>query len=114
MTSDGAHMSTSTPKQGIKHQQLHWDTETDTLAVKVLLSHGKVNWHTRRDCLSKLSSTFDQLGLICPVLLPAKRLMQRTWQLKLDWDDSPLPGGLLEGCRRWKEKLLLLNHLSIP
>ncbi|XP_068696915.1 uncharacterized protein [Montipora foliosa] len=39
--------------------------------------------------------------------------MQRTWQLKLDWDDS-LPGGLLEGWTRWKEKLLLLNHLSIP
>ena len=74
---------------------LYWDTETDTLAVKVSLSHGKANCHTRRDCLSKLSSTFHPLGLICPVLLPAKRLMQRTWQLKLDWDDS-LPEGLLE------------------
>ena len=92
---------------------LHWDTETDTLAVKVSLSHGKANCHTRRDCLSKLSFTFDPLGLICPVLLPANRLMQRTWQLKLDWDDS-LPGGLLEGWTRWKEELLLLNHLSIP
>ena len=92
---------------------LYWDTETDTLAVKVSLSHGKANCHTRRDCLSKLSSTFDPLGLICPVLLPAKRLMQRTWQLKLDWDDS-LPEGLLEGWARWKEELLLLNHLSTP
>ena len=42
---------------------LYWDTETDTLAVKVSLSHGKDNCHTRRDCLSKLSSTFDPLGL---------------------------------------------------
>ena len=39
--------------------------------------------------------------------------MQRTWQLKLDWDDS-LPEGLLEGWARWKEELLLLNHLSTP
>ncbi|KAK2558598.1 Uncharacterized protein P5673_018777 [Acropora cervicornis] len=92
---------------------LHWDTETDTLAVKASLSHGKANCHTRRDCLSKLSSTFDPLGLICPVLLPAKRLMQRNWQLKLDWDDS-LPEGLLEGWARWKEELLFLNHLSTP
>ncbi|XP_067045500.1 uncharacterized protein [Acropora muricata] len=92
---------------------LYWDTETDTLAVKVSLSHGKANCHTRRDCLSKLSSTFDPLGLICPVLLPAKRLMQRTWQLKLHWDDS-LPEGLLEGWARWKEELLFLNHLSTP
>ncbi|XP_068716398.1 uncharacterized protein [Montipora foliosa] len=92
---------------------LHWDTETGTLAVKVSLSHGKANCHTRRDCLSKLCSTFDPLGLICPVLLPAKRLMQKTWQLQLDWDDS-LPEGLLEGWTRWKEEPLLLNHLSIP
>ena len=28
---------------------VHWDTETDTLAVKVSLSHGKANCHTRRD-----------------------------------------------------------------
>ncbi|XP_044165822.1 uncharacterized protein LOC122949828 [Acropora millepora] len=39
--------------------------------------------------------------------------MQRTWQLKLDWDDS-LPEGLLEGWARWKEELLFLNHLSTP
>lgn len=91
---------------------LYWDTETDTLAVKVSLSHLST-CHTRRDCLSKLSSTLDPLGLICPVLLPAKRLMQRTWQLKLDCDDS-LPEGLLEGWARWKEELLFLNHLSTP
>ena len=51
---------------------LHLDTETDTLAVKLSLSHGKANCHTRRDCC-----TFDPLGLICPFLLPGKRLMQK-------------------------------------
>ena len=92
---------------------LHWDTETDTLASKVSTSHGEANNHTRQDCLTKASSACDLLGSICPVLLPAKRLMQRTWQLKLDWDDS-LPVGLLEGWTRWKEEPLLLNHLSLP
>ncbi|XP_068691569.1 uncharacterized protein [Montipora foliosa] len=91
---------------------LHWDTETDTLAVKVSAFLGEANCQARRDCLSKVSSTCDMLGSICPVSLPAKRLMQKTWQLKLDWNVS-LPVSLLEGWIRWKEELLLLNHLSL-
>ena len=80
--------------------------------MKVSTFLGEANCHTRRDCLSKVSSTCDLLGSICPVSLPAKRLMQKTWQLKLDWDVS-LPVSLLEGWIRRKEELLLLNHLSL-
>ena len=92
---------------------LQWDTETDCLAVKVSLSPKQLSDDTRRGCLSTLSSTFDPLGLIGPVLLPAKRVMQKTWQLKLSWDEQ-LPEDLLKGWQKWKEDLALLSHVSIP
>lgn len=71
-----------------------WDTETDSLGVKVLPLPKQVNDDTRRGCLSTMSSTFDPLGMIGPVLLPAKRILQRTWQLKLQWEEK-LPDDLL-------------------
>ena len=48
-----------------------------------------------------------------PVLLPAKRVMQKIWQLKLKWDDK-LPEDLLKGWKKWKEELVLLSRVSIP
>ena len=92
---------------------LQWDTETDTFGVKVSLSPKQLNDDTRRGCLSTISSTFDPLGMIGPVLLPAKRVMQKTWQLKLHWDEK-LPEDLLKGWKKWKEELVLLNHVNVP
>ena len=92
---------------------LQWDTETDTFGVKVALSSKQMNDDTRRGCLSTINSTFDPLGMIGPVLLPAKRVMQKTWQFKLHWDER-LPEELLTGWKKWKEELVLLNYVKIP
>ena len=92
---------------------VQWNIETDTLGVKQSPTHGEVIQDTRRECLSVLSSTFDPLGITAPVLLTAKRVIQRTWQLKLGWDDI-LPDDLLDGWQNWKEDLAILNHVKIP
>ena len=90
-----------------------WNIDTDTFSVKTSLPSGRAGNDTRRGCLSILSSIFDPLGMIGPVLLPAKRVLQRTWQLKLRWDDK-LPEELLKNWNKWKEDLTLLNHVSVP
>lgn len=69
---------------------LQWNTETDTFGMKVALFSKQMDDDTRRGCLSTISSTFDPLGMIGPVLLPAKRVMQKTWQFKLHWDERLL------------------------
>ena len=51
--------------------------------------------------------------MIGPVLLPAKRVLQKNWQLKLLWDEK-LPEDLLKDWNKWKENLTLLNHVTIP
>ncbi|KAK3730780.1 hypothetical protein QZH41_000800 [Actinostola sp. cb2023] len=92
---------------------VQWDIKNDTFGVKVSAQPKQLNDNTRRACLSTISSTFDPLGMISPVLLPAKRIVQKTWQLKLNWDDQ-LPEDLLEALEKWKEELPLLTQVNIP
>ena len=75
---------------------VQWDIETDNFGVKISLTPKQLDDNTRRGCLSMISSTFDPLGMVGPVLLPAKRVVQKTWQLKLHWDET-LPEDLLNG-----------------
>ena len=60
-----------------------WNIDTNTFGVKTSPPSGRPGNDTRRGCLSILSSIFDPPGMITPVLLPAKRVFQKTWQLKL-------------------------------
>ena len=53
--------------------------DTDTFVVKTSPPSGRPGNDTRRRCLSTLSSIFDPLGMIGPVQLPAKRVLQKTW-----------------------------------
>ena len=90
-----------------------WNSDADTFGVKTSPPSAQPGIDTRRGCLSTLSSIFDPLGIIGPVLLPAKRVLQKTWQLKLLWDEKLLED-LLKDWNKWKEKLTLLNHVTIP
>ena len=89
-----------------------WNIDTDTFSVETSLLSGRPGNDTRRGCLSILSSIFDPLGMIGPVLLPAKKVLQRTWRLKLHWDEE-LSEDLLKDWNKWKEDLTLLNHVSV-
>ena len=91
-----------------------WNIDTDTFGVKTSPTSGRPGNDTRRRCLSRLSSIFDPLVMIGPVLLPSKRVfLQTTWQLNLHWDET-LPEDLLKDWNKWKEDLTLLNHMTIP
>ncbi|XP_017477896.1 PREDICTED: uncharacterized protein LOC108367719 [Rhagoletis zephyria] len=43
---------------------------------------------TKRTILSIASSLFDPLGLLAPLLITSKIVLQELWLLKLDWDES--------------------------
>ena len=44
--------------------------------------------------------------------MATKRVLQKTWQLKLHWDEK-LPEDLLKDWNKWKEELTLPNHVTI-
>jgi hypothetical protein len=66
----------------------HWDVNEDTIRLKEpkpILDKPEI---TKRDVLKTLASVFDPLGLLSPVLLRGKVLLQSLWMKRLDWDDQ--------------------------
>lgn len=67
---------------------------------------------SKREILSSVSSIFDPLGLLAPVVLVAKILLQDIWKLKLEWDE-PVPVDVLTRWRRWCAELRVLEELTV-
>ncbi|XP_045494845.1 uncharacterized protein LOC123693694 [Colias croceus] len=68
---------------------------------------------TKREALSLIMSVFDPLGLIAPILTPAKRIMQDTWKYNTGWDD-PIPDALQHRWENWVANIQHLDALRIP
>jgi hypothetical protein len=86
-----------------------WCIESDTLQFRVIV---KNNVMTRRGILSTVSSVFDPLGLIAPVVLRGKNILQAMCRDKLGWDD-PLPEYLRNLWERWILELPLLENIKV-
>ena len=86
-----------------------WCVKSDSLQVKVSLDDRPF---TRRGILSTVCSVYDPLGLISPVVLAGKQILQSLCSLNTDWDD-PLPDSLLGNWIKWKESILNLSELKI-
>ena len=63
---------------------VRWDVEKDKFGFKVT-SQGSLD--TRRKVLSFASSIYDPLGIVAPLLLPAKKFLQQLCKLQFGWDD---------------------------
>ncbi|XP_063435728.1 uncharacterized protein LOC134716648 [Mytilus trossulus] len=77
-----------------------WNTEKDTISFhKVNVTDIKEPNITKREILSQSSRIYDPMGLLSPVSVRAKILMQDLWKDKLEWDE-PLP---LNVQQQWME-----------
>ena len=63
---------------------VQWDVEKDAFLFKVREPHQPP---TKLGILSAVSSLYDPMGFVCPVVLEAKKFLQRLWKLNLGWDD---------------------------
>ena len=68
-----------------------WVSDTDMLKFKI---SNKVVPETKKGVLSAISSIFDPVGLIAPVTVKIKLLIQGLWRRELDWD-TKIPDDLL-------------------
>ena len=66
---------------------------------------------TRRHILSCVSSMYDPLGQISPIVLTGKMIFQETTRRGLDWDDL-VPDDLARKWRAWQSSLQNLCNLS--
>ncbi|XP_072375490.1 uncharacterized protein [Diabrotica undecimpunctata] len=64
-----------------------WNSQSDMFSISLpdISSEPK---YTKREVLSIISSIFDPLGLINPITVSAKLLMQNIWICNLNWDDK--------------------------
>lgn len=75
------------PNETIKALGICWEPEADTLRFDSHISPCDEP-PTKRSILSCISRLFDPLGLIAPVIVKSKLLMQELWLLSCGWDDA--------------------------
>ena len=89
---------------------IQWCIETDTF--KFIIS-SKDRPCTRCAILSEVSSIFDPLGFVAPVLLEGKAILQELCRQNVGWDD-PVPAELQARWLKWKLELEELENFAIP
>ncbi len=88
---------------------VYWCLENDTLHFRITLQSRSP---TRRNILSTVCSIFDPLGMVAPVILSARRILQELCAMKLDWDED-IPEKQRQEWDRWQTGILELEGLSV-
>ena len=68
---------------------------------------------TKRNIVSDVTKVFDALGLFSPATIRMKILLQRLWEIELDWDD-PVPNDVQKVSSQWRMELPSLSTIRIP
>ena len=91
---------------------LHWDMLSDTLQV-----HGPKRTFndspTKKTVLQLMSEVFDPLGLIAPLTVRAKMLVQELWIQKFNWEQE-LPPELRDHWQQLIKELRQISTIKIP
>ena len=91
---------------------LLWNTSTDTISFNPI-SNKELPPLTKQLVLQMSSKVYDPLGILSPVTIQAKILMQDLWRSGISWDD-PL---FREQTNRWRkipEDLQDTSKITIP
>ncbi|KAK0142765.1 hypothetical protein N1851_019297 [Merluccius polli] len=86
-----------------------WNVEQDTFTFSIEVKPHSV---TRRGILSIVSSIYDPLGFLAPVILPARQILQGLCKTKLGWDDQ-IPQEMAQVWQKWLSSLTLLDAFNI-
>lgn len=68
----------NTTQNSVKALGLHWNPKSDKLTFEITIDHKKQTF-TKRELLSEMSSLFDPLGFISPIIISGKKLFQMLW-----------------------------------
>ncbi|XP_014204702.1 uncharacterized protein LOC106636718 [Copidosoma floridanum] len=68
---------------------------------------------TKRTILSEISQIFDPLGIVAPMIVAAKLIIQELWLLKITWD-TPIPDALAQRWLQIRGDLAKLSGVTVP
>ena len=89
---------------------VQWCIESDTFNFTLSLRDRPC---TRRGILSTISSIYDLLDFVAPVLLEGKTILQELCRNNTGWDD-PVPNDIQSEWFKWKSELEDLQSFAIP
>lgn len=89
---------------------IQWNRETDEIIYSVRADefNSKI---TKRNVLSNIARLYDPIGLLGPVIVVAKILMQAIWQCKVEWDEA-LPQNIFTKWDIVREQLPILSKVK--
>ena len=87
----------------------YWCIEPDTLGFRIELKDKPLS---RRGILSTISSVYDPLGIVSPVILTGKQILQDLCRQKVDWDDR-LHDEIIARWERRRTELPLLEKVKL-
>ncbi|KAK7930431.1 hypothetical protein WMY93_006826 [Mugilogobius chulae] len=88
---------------------VEWCIRSDTFKFKIVLKNRPL---TRRGILSTVSSIFDPLGMLSPVVLKAKKLLRDLCKRRIGWDDQ-IPETVSTEWLKWLQGLNLLDKFEM-
>lgn len=91
-------------EDAVQTAELLWKTRSDHLLYNKKLSD--IDSCIKHKILSPIASLFDQIGLLIPVIVVAKIIMQSLWLKNVGRDDR-LPE---KGCAKWKDFWYEINN----
>ena len=104
-------------------REIYTDVSTKTLGIRWLVGRDAFAYGkrlsmppdpiTKRDMLSLVASIYDPLGLIAPVIILGKLLLQKATALKIGWKE-PVPDNIVKPWKAWWEMLDDLADLYFP
>ncbi|XP_058830213.1 uncharacterized protein LOC131689266 isoform X1 [Topomyia yanbarensis] len=98
-------------EETVKTLGICWEPKYDTLRFDPEMRQ-KADKLTKRSILSAISQLFDPLGLVSPVIVRAKIIMQQLWSLSCGWDDE-IPEPVQVKWKRYVQQLQQLSNFRI-
>ena len=89
---------------------VQWCIESDSFEFSIVLQDKP---GMRRGILSTVSSVYDPIGFVAPLMLQGKSILQELCSLHLDWDD-PIPEDVKMRWEKWRMELMKLQSIAIP
>lgn len=68
---------------------------------------------TKRQLASEILKLYDPLGLVQPIIVTAKIILQGLWKINLKWDDN-IPTESQHELQQLKKNLPKLTNLEVP
>eukprot|EP00117_Sycon_ciliatum_P019093 scpid35165/ scgid17425/ len=95
----------------VKALGILWKAAEDVLTFRPATSSETIS--TKRQFLQRISQLFDPLGLIAPVVVQGKIIMQDIWTSGTNWDEELNPL-LKASATRWFQQLQQLVSIRVP